>query len=109
MTIDGLRLTATDSDGTTATAKVTVTVEDDKPVVDVTGATTVAEGETISGSWTHDFNADGAGSLKVVVNGTEHNIGDDINTGKGTLTVKADGTWTFKAAGNLDNTVEQKV
>ncbi len=109
VTIDGLRLTATDSDGDSATAKLSVTVEDDKPTVDVVGATTVVEGGMLNGTWTHAYNADGAGSLKVVFNGTEYNIGQAIDTGKGILTVKADGTWTFKAANNLDNSVAQNV
>ncbi len=107
VTITGLELTVTDTDGDTATAKMSVTIEDDKPVVDVIGGTSVAGGETLSGTWTHDYNADGAGSLKVIFNGTEYNVGDAIDTGNGTLTVKADGTWTFKAGTNLDMTVAQ--
>ena len=106
VTITGLQLTVTDSDGDTATAKMSVTIDDDKPVVEVLGGTSMAEGATLNGTWTHDYNADGAGSLKVVFNGTEYNVDDAIDTGKGILTVKADGTWTFQAASNLVGTNE---
>jgi VCBS repeat-containing protein len=108
--------TITDADGDSDTDSAVIDIgtalsfDDDGPSIDITaGSTTVIEGQTINnGAWTSDPGADG-GVVKVRFNGTDYDLDQAIDTGKGTLTVNANGTWTFAAANNLDQDVAQNV
>lgn len=113
---DLITLTATitdkdgDSDSETLDIAQALTFEDDGPSIDITaGATTVVEGQSINnGAWASDAGEDG-GVVKVRFNGTDYNLDEAINTGKGTLTVNSNGTWTFTAANDLDQDVAQNI
>jgi len=115
VSIGGIQVVATDTDGTQATATIGVTVVDDAPVVTVTGTDTVEEGAAaITGSWSLAEGADGVADthFTISVNGgaaqqVEFVVG--IDTGKGILTINEDHTWSFKPASSLDNRVDQKV
>ncbi len=108
--LSGVGFQVTDSDGDTDTGSFNVTVIDDVPSMDVAGPPSVTEGQTVNGTWTDVAGADQPGEVvKVVFGGAEYDIGVDINTGKGTLTVNADGTWSFTAVNNLDNDVAQSI
>ncbi|WP_419901299.1 beta strand repeat-containing protein [Kiloniella sp.] len=104
---DSFALTATDVDGSPATGTLNVEVIDDVPTTTITGAGPFVEGAASqpSGSWTHDFGADDASPAKVEiivdgevqvidVTGTTDEV-EFVLDGRGTLTVKADHTWTF--------------
>ena len=84
---------------------LTITFDDDAPSVSIGDKTSVAEGQTLDGTWTRAVGADATGAVtKVIVAGVEHELGSPITvTDLGTLTVKADGTWTFVANDGLDN------
>ena len=101
--------TATDGDNDTAASTLTITVDDDTPDVDVAGATSFNEGTTGTGTWTLTPGADGFGLVQVTVGATTKALsmtssantvtfgaGDGIAFG--TLTVKADGTWSFASS-----------
>ena len=114
LSITGIPLRAVETDGDVISAGVNVTVEDAIPVISISAPqTSVVEGQSISGAWSPDPGADGYlggnmnNAVKVVVGGQEYNLGQSIPvmqgaTQLGALTVKADGTWTFQSAGNLD-------
>jgi len=91
-------VTLTDSDGSTHDAVLNLTIMDDVPLVQITGGdTSVVEGSTISnGIWNYVPGADGA-TVAVTVDGVEGTfaLNEGIDTGKGTLTIKDNGTWTF--------------
>ena len=96
----------TDADGSATTNNtLTITFDDDAPSVSIGDKTSVAEGQTLDGTWTRAVGADATGAVtKVIVAGVEHELGSPITvTDLGTLTVKADGTWTFVANDGLDN------
>src|SRR5690606_38334810 len=58
--LGSVKVIATDTDGDMADGTVTVTVSDDVPVVNVSGATTVVEGgAAIAGTWSLFEGADG--------------------------------------------------
>ncbi|WP_181256439.1 hypothetical protein, partial [Zobellella taiwanensis] len=82
---------ATDLDGDEASGSVSLSVSDDVPSVSVAGPATVVEGERINGSWSLVAGADGA-STQVLFDGQAYDLDEAIDTGKGTLTVKGDGT-----------------
>ncbi|WP_341503022.1 retention module-containing protein [Gallaecimonas sp. GXIMD4217] len=92
----------TDVDGDAVSGTVSVTVIDDTPDVTLDGATEVVEGEGVTGSWALDQGADGS-TLTVLFGGNSYALGEAIDTGVGTLTVLADGSWYFEAALGLDN------
>ena len=107
---DSFAVRATDSDGDVSTVtSIDVTVQDDAPTLDVAGPTSVVEGESVNGTWSQVVGADQPGVTQVVFNGTTYALGTPIDTGKGTLTVNANGTWTFAAVGNLDQNVAQSI
>jgi len=109
VTLTGIQVQVTDSDGDHGTGSFNATIYDDVPSVDVAGATTVVEGATANGTWTEVIGADTPGTTVVVFNGTEYALGSAIDTGKGTLTVNANGTWSFQANNNIDNTIAQSI
>ncbi|SCW85133.1 VCBS repeat-containing protein [Sphingobium faniae] len=102
---DSFAVRVTDSDGDVSPAdSIHVTVLDDAPTLTVGGATSVVEGATATGTWSEVIGADQPGASTVVLVGANsYAIGTPINTGVGTLTVKADGTWSFAASNNLNN------
>ncbi|SDE75125.1 DUF5801 repeats-in-toxin domain-containing protein [Rhodospira trueperi] len=120
LTVTGIKVVATDIDGSTGTAIVDVTVVDDEPDIsatiedayteqqgDDTDAVNVLFGETIEGTLSADFGADGAGDVTatVTIDGTDYAVGSDgsVAGGLGTLTWDTDaGTWSF----DLSDTVE---
>jgi len=90
----------------TAQGSVQISVTDDVPTVTAAAAAaSVVEGQTLAGTWSQVLGADAAGSVtKVVVGGTEYDLGTAITVaGLGTLTVAANGSWSFAALSNLDN------
>jgi VCBS repeat-containing protein len=106
--ISGLGIRATDSNGLSAQASAAVTVIDDAPAVSIYEGTdtadhsaTVVVGGTVSGHWSGNFGADGMSTTFapiVTYDGKDYALGTNIDTGKGTLTVNFDGSWTFVAA-----------
>ncbi|MGQ7249921.1 Ig-like domain-containing protein, partial [Halomonas sp. V046] len=96
---DVFALVATDSDGDSDTANLTLVVTDDGPSVTVAGATSAMEGgAAITGTWVMAPGADGASATQaptVEVGGSRFALGEAIDTGSGTLVVVSDGTWRF--------------
>ncbi|MBN8411024.1 VCBS domain-containing protein [Halomonas litopenaei] len=112
LTISGITVVGTDTDGTSTSANVGVTVADDQPTLQIgdstePGTATVVEGQSVNGSWTTDAGADGA-TVTVSVGSETLTLGDadndvvTFNTAEGVLTVGRDGSWTFEANNNLD-------
>ncbi|PTL88915.1 hypothetical protein C6W88_20140, partial [Halomonas litopenaei] len=106
LSITGISVVGTDTDGTSTTATVGVSVADDQPTLEIADtAETVVEGESANGTWTTDAGADGA-TVSVTVAGETKPLGDasdatvSFTTDEGTLTVGRDGTWTFDANDN---------
>ncbi|MBY6232792.1 retention module-containing protein, partial [Halomonas sp. DP4Y7-1] len=106
LTISGITVVGTDTDGTSTSANVGVTVADDQPEIAITDAPeTVVEGQSVNGSWTTDAGADGA-TVTVSVGSETLTLGDadtdvvTFNTAEGVLTVGRDGNWTFEASAN---------
>ena len=108
---DSFAVRVTDSDDDVSLPdSIDVTVQDDAPLLSVFGPETVAEGGTVTGSWSQTIGADQPGAIQVVVNGSTYDLDSPINTGKGLLTVNGSNhSWTFVAANNLDNSVAQSV
>ncbi|WP_257540302.1 DUF5801 repeats-in-toxin domain-containing protein [Sphingobium sp. CFD-1] len=102
---DSFAVRVTDSDGDVSpTDHINVTVLDDAPTLTVDGQISVVEGATATGTWSQVIGADQPGASTVVVVGANsYAIGAPINTGLGTLTVNANGTWSFVSSNNLDN------
>ncbi|MBB3763003.1 hypothetical protein FHS50_000026 [Sphingomicrobium lutaoense] len=100
---------ASDHDGDSASGTVSLFVSDDEPTSEVAGDVTVVEGQTASGTWSVSMGADQPGSVVVEFGGATYAIDAAIDTGKGTLTVKSDGTWEFVANDNLDNDLAQSI
>ncbi|MGK0547545.1 VCBS domain-containing protein [Halomonas cupida] len=112
LTISGITVVGTDTDGTSTEAGVSVSVADDQPTLQIgdstePGTATVVEGQSVSGSWTTDAGADGA-TVTVSVGSETLTLGDadtdvvTFTTAEGMLTVGRDGSWTFEANNNLD-------
>ncbi|ALR20436.1 beta strand repeat-containing protein [Sphingobium baderi] len=102
--LGNIGVVASDQDGDSATATVNLTVSDDVPTLMVDGQTSVVEGAAATGTWSQVIGADQPGASTVVVVGANsYAIGAPINTGLGTLTVNANGTWSFVSSNNLDN------
>ena len=98
-------VTVKDTDGSTATATLDVKIIDDVPSISITGTSDkVAEEGTVNGTWSQKIGADQNGAATVVVVGANtYALGTPIAVTGGTLTVKADGTWTFVAGTNINN------
>ncbi|MBY5929389.1 VCBS domain-containing protein [Halomonas sp. DP8Y7-3] len=112
LTISGITVVGTDTDGSSTEASVSVSVADDQPTLQIgdstePGTATVVEGQSVNGSWTTDAGADGA-TVTVSVGSETLTLGDadndvvTFNTAEGVLTVGRDGSWTFEANNNLD-------
>ncbi len=106
--LDKVTITGEDGDGDAVDVDLYLKVQDDVPEVSISGKNNVVEGQTIHGTWSHADGADGAVTA-VIVNGQTYEIGEDIDTGKGTLTVDEDNTWTFVSNDNLDNDFNQNI
>ncbi|MBD9403680.1 hypothetical protein, partial [Comamonas sp. CMM02] len=93
----------------TAQGTVNVTVSDDIPVVTLSGAASVVEGAAaITGAWNLAAGADGVTPANFTISidgGAAQTVayGTGINTGKGTLTINANNTWSFVPASGLNN------
>ena len=113
-----LTVVASESDallaGETVTGTVALSISDDIPTVTIVdsdgtddGVMSVVEGSTLNGTWTLEEGADGVDSVTVSTP-DETNQVLDVTTGstdsvvftltEGTLTVNADGTWSFVSA-----------
>jgi hypothetical protein len=101
--VEGITLVATDANGTELKQQIAVHVVDDGPSVTLEASAEVGKyrgGQVHSGTWSNDFGADGAGSVVVVINGEEYQVGETVEVRFGSdyagdLTVAADGSWTF--------------
>jgi VCBS repeat-containing protein len=108
--LSGVGFTVTDSDGTQSSGSFGVTIVDDLPTLNVSDApTTVVEGATANGTWTLDRGADGVSSVNVSFGSGSATLslapGSSVSITQptGTLTVNANGTFSFAAAGNQNN------
>jgi len=106
----GIGFTVTDNDGTTASGSFGVTIVDDLPTLSLSDTpTTVVEGATATGTWTLDRGADGVSSVNVSFGSGSATLslapGSSVSITQptGTLTVNANGTFSFAAAGNQNN------
>ncbi|WP_150293535.1 beta strand repeat-containing protein, partial [Sphingobium estronivorans] len=108
---DSFAVRVTDSDGDVSpSANIHVTVLDDAPTLSLDGQSSVVEGGTATGNWSEVIGADQPGASTVVVfGGNSYAIGAAIDTGFGTLTVKADNTWTFASHNNIDNSLNPSI
>ncbi|KZK76179.1 Poly(beta-D-mannuronate) C5 epimerase 5 [Pseudovibrio sp. W64] len=108
---DFLKVRVTNEEGNQATGDITINIIDDAPLIDITDTpASVAEGNTLNGTWSLNPGADGVTQITVSVSGeADQTISLSDNTSatftlpKGTLTVNPDGTYSFEAAANLDN------
>ena len=115
-------LTVTDGDGSTAEATLEVAVVDDVPVAADDETVTIEEGSNTVGSdnggdnllANDDIGADG-GQI-VEFNYTDENgeqqtaeAGETVDTENGTLTVEADGSWSFETDPNADHSGDEPV
>ncbi|MGE3300943.1 MAG: DUF5801 repeats-in-toxin domain-containing protein, partial [Arcobacter sp.] len=120
--------TIIDEDGDQRTDSETIDIssaisfDDDMPTITVSGGTTIAEDAVdnvatidvnesiVTGTWDNaNAGADEAASTVVVIGTTEYALGTAIDTGKGTLTVNTNGTWTFDPVTGLDQDTVQSV
>jgi len=97
---DSFAVTVTDSDGSSASASLDITVIDDVPTASAEANQNVAEGATVTGMLDFVQGADGA--TVVQINGTTLVFGADgfsqaINIGAGTIKVQANGSYSFTA------------
>ena len=113
--ITGLSVIAKDIDGSAASSAVTIAISDDGPSISLGGAPAeVAESGLVTGLWSLVPGADGVDEVSVSFRQQSKilELGDPNNavtfsTPAGELRLFADGRWSFKAATNLDNSVEQ--
>ena len=98
-------VTVKDKDGSTATGSLDVKIVDDIPTVSIAGTSnTVAEDGIVNGTWSQTIGADQNGASTVVVIGANtYALGSPIAVTGGTLTVNANGTWSFAAGHNVNN------
>ena len=104
-----LDVTVTDTDGDSATSTISIVIEDDVPTISVESLDRpVDSGTSAEGSWTHDFGADVPAAQKITVNGKELMLADggsvQVEGTYGTLTVNANGTYTYEANPNASGT-----
>ncbi|MCG9125495.1 type I secretion C-terminal target domain-containing protein, partial [Laribacter hongkongensis] len=90
------------ADGTTVEVTVKVDIADDVPSLTVTdNLDTLAAGGTYTGTWSGDFGADAEGG-SLTVNGKSYDLPTEgrptvIQSQNGTLTLLADGSYTYQA------------
>ncbi len=104
---DSFTYTVTDALGNTATQTITITIVDDVPAA-VADTATVAEGGTVSGNVVTDvagadtLGADGAalGGPVTAVNGGTGNVGTAVAGSYGSLTLNADGSYSYQSTPN---------
>ena len=108
--LSGVGFTVTDSDGTQSSGSFGVTIVDDLPTLNVSDTpTTVVEGATANGTWSLDPGADGVASVNVSFGSGNATLsltpGSSVSITQptGTLTVNANGTFSFAAATNQNN------
>ncbi|WP_326914036.1 beta strand repeat-containing protein [Sphingopyxis chilensis] len=108
--LTGIGFTVTDSDGTQSSGAFGVTIVDDLPTLSVSDApTSVVEGATANGTWTLDAGADGVASVLVSFGSGSATLaltpGSSVSIAQptGTLTVGADGSFSFAAAADQDD------
>ncbi|WP_109315866.1 beta strand repeat-containing protein [Pseudovibrio ascidiaceicola] len=114
--INGITIDASDHDGDTVTADIQINIIDDAPQLDIADTpASVAEGDTLNGTWSLNPGADGVTDVTVSVSGEINqtvslsgNTPTIFDMPKGTLTVNPDGTYSFEAATNLDNNGSQE-
>jgi len=115
--ITGLAVVAKDIDGDSARSGVSVSISDDSASVSLSDSpASVVEGGLVAGRWNLVPGADGVEEITVSVSfGGQSRVLDldqpgnrvSFQTPEGLLTVFADGSWTFRAATNLDSTQQQ--
>ena len=94
-----------DGEDTPLTGSISVNIQDDAPTISVTGLdTAVDSGTTAHGSWTHSFGADVPTTQTITVNDQPLRLTDggsvEVAGENGTLTVYANGTYTYTAKPN---------
>jgi len=91
--------TITDSHGYHDSAEMGVIVDDDSPTSRLTAPPSIAEGDSVTGTWSAQGGADGIASTVVQLPGSNvlYPLDSMIDIGSGTLTVRATGTWTFSS------------
>ena len=102
-----LDVTVIDTDGDSATSTISIVIEDDVPTISVQQlGTPVDSGTSAEGNWTHDFGADVPTAQKITVEGKELILEEggsvQVEGTYGTLTVKADGTYSYEANPNAN-------
>ena len=99
---DSITIKVTLADGTTVDVTVGVDIADDVPSLTVTdNLDTLAAGGTYTGTWSGDFGADAEGG-SLTVNGKSYDLPTEgkptvIQSQNGTLTLLADGSYTYQA------------
>ncbi|MCG9053441.1 type I secretion C-terminal target domain-containing protein, partial [Laribacter hongkongensis] len=99
---DSITIKVTLADGTTVDVIVGVDIADDVPSLTVTdNLDTLAAGGTYTGTWSGDFGADAEGG-SLTVNGESYDLPTEgrptvIQSQNGTLTLLADGSYTYQA------------
>ncbi|KZL28450.1 beta strand repeat-containing protein [Pseudovibrio sp. WM33] len=114
--INGITIDASDHDGDMVTADIQINIIDDAPQLDIAETpASVAEGNTLNGTWSLTSGADGVTDVTVSISGEiDQTVSLSGNTPaifdmpKGILTVNPDGTYSFEAATNLDNNGPQE-
>ncbi len=116
LSISGVTVVATDIDGDPATATVALTIKDDVPTLTVSDTpTTVVEGATANGTWALTPGADGVTSVSVTFGTASGSLaltaGSELVLvqAAGTLTVRADHTFSYAAANGQDQDLSPSV
>ena len=108
--LSGIGFTVTDSDGSQSSGSFGVSIIDDLPTLNISDTPiSVVEGATATGTWTLDRGADGVSSVNVSFGSGNATLslapGSSVSITQptGTLTVNANGSFSFAAANNQNN------